>query len=255
MSSDEDCDSDDQFVDKKVGDEAVGDETVRDETVRDEDIGDEEMGDDDYVDSEWDSDGKLSDIKSDDSPDEIDCWEERNIDKTEKALSEEKMNNSAVQTIKNVDLQPCPNAVTVLLDEDGVQRSAVAMVSEKEDNKVVSEKNELSIFKDLLLLWFQRRMSSAYSEICHCYGFTWKQCYSVIEGSSESINKLQHPNADSTSFVGESAVLDLHSRGDHPNNAIPGVAMTSCQKCPLQDDSLGPIASTGTGTIGWSTFG
>ncbi|KAJ4966580.1 hypothetical protein NE237_018429 [Protea cynaroides] len=64
---------------------------------------------------------------------------------------------------------------------------------------------------------------------------------SVIEGSSESIIKLQHPNADSSSFVGESAVLDLHSRGDHPNNAIPGVAMTSCQKCPLQDDSLGPL--------------
>ncbi|KAJ4971951.1 hypothetical protein NE237_005050 [Protea cynaroides] len=259
LSSDEDCDSDDPFVDKQVGDEAVGDETVRDETVRDEDIGDEEMGDDDSVDSKWgkdsnevgdddstnneknleidedmggvaDSDGKLSDIKSDDLPDEIDCWEERNIDQTEKALSEEKMSNSAVQTIKNVDLQPCPNAVTVLLDEDAVQRSAVAMVSEKEDNKVVSEKNELSIFRDLLLLWFQRRMSSAYSEICCCYDF-------VIEGSSESIIKLQHPNADSSSFVGESAVLDLHSRGDHPNNAIPGVAMTSCQKCPLQDDS------------------
>ncbi|KAJ4966126.1 hypothetical protein NE237_017975 [Protea cynaroides] len=118
LSSDEDCDSDDQFVDKQVGDEAVGDETVRDETVRDEavrdeDIGDEEMGDDDSVDSEWDkdsnevgdddstnsekdleidedmggvadSDGKLSDYKSDDSPDEIDCWVERNIDQTEK---------------------------------------------------------------------------------------------------------------------------------------------------------------------------
>ncbi|KAJ4957731.1 hypothetical protein NE237_024842 [Protea cynaroides] len=183
LSSDEDCDNDDQFVDKQVGDEAVGDGTVRDEAVRDEDIGDEEMGDDDSVDSEWgkdsnevgdddstnsekdleidedmggvaDSDGKLSDIKSDDSPDEIDCWEERNIDQTEKALSEEKMSNSAVQAIKNVDLQPCPNAVTVLLDEDAVQRSTVAMVSEKEDNKVVSEKNELSIFRDLLLLWF-----------------------------------------------------------------------------------------------------
>ncbi|KAJ4951259.1 hypothetical protein NE237_028091 [Protea cynaroides] len=59
LSSDEDCDSDDQFVDKQVGDDRVGDETVRDETVRDEavrdeDIGDEEMGDDDSVDSEWD---------------------------------------------------------------------------------------------------------------------------------------------------------------------------------------------------------
>ncbi|KAJ4975628.1 hypothetical protein NE237_000734 [Protea cynaroides] len=103
----------DQFVDKQVGDETVGDETVRDETVRDEAIGDEEMGDDDSMDSEWgkdsnevgdddstnsekdleidedmggvaDSDGKLSDYKSDDSPDEIDCWVERNIDQTEK---------------------------------------------------------------------------------------------------------------------------------------------------------------------------
>ncbi|KAJ4957817.1 hypothetical protein NE237_024928 [Protea cynaroides] len=113
LSSDEDCDSGDQFVDEQVGDEAVGDETVRDEAVRDEDIGDEEMRDDDSVDSEWgkdgievgdddstnsekdlennedmggvvDSDGKLSDCKSNDSPDEIDYWVERNIDQTEK---------------------------------------------------------------------------------------------------------------------------------------------------------------------------
>ncbi|KAJ4964911.1 hypothetical protein NE237_016760 [Protea cynaroides] len=117
LSSDEDCGSDDQFVDKQIGDEAVGDETVRDEEVRDEDIGDEEMGDDDSVDFEWgkdsnevgdddstnsekdleidedmggvaDSDGKLSDIKSDDSPDEIDCWVERNIDQTEKGCED-----------------------------------------------------------------------------------------------------------------------------------------------------------------------
>ncbi|KAJ4962424.1 hypothetical protein NE237_022363 [Protea cynaroides] len=123
-SSDEDCAGDDRFVDKQVGDEAVGDETVRDEAVRDEtvrneavrdeDIRDEEMRDDDFVDSEWgkdsnevgdddstnsekdleidedmggglrDGDDKLSDIKSDDSPDKIDCWEERNIDQTKK---------------------------------------------------------------------------------------------------------------------------------------------------------------------------
>ncbi|KAJ4978542.1 hypothetical protein NE237_009322 [Protea cynaroides] len=109
---------DDQFVDKQVGDETVGDETVRketlrDEVVRDEDIGDEEMGDDDSVDYEWgkdsnevgdddstnsekdleidedtggvvDSDGKLLDCKSDDSPDKIDYWVKRNIDQTEK---------------------------------------------------------------------------------------------------------------------------------------------------------------------------
>ncbi|KAJ4963728.1 hypothetical protein NE237_023667 [Protea cynaroides] len=118
ITGDEDCDSDDQSVDEQVGDEAVGDEavgdeTVRDEAVRDEDVGDEEMGDDDFVDSKWgedgievgdddstnsekdlegdedmggviDSDGKLSDCKSNDSPDEIDCWVERNIDQTEK---------------------------------------------------------------------------------------------------------------------------------------------------------------------------
>ncbi|KAJ4976663.1 hypothetical protein NE237_001769 [Protea cynaroides] len=113
LSNDEDCDSDDQFVDEQVGDEAVGDEAVRDEEVRDEDVGDDEMRDDDSVDFEWgkasievgdddsinsekdlegdedmggfvDSDGKLSDCKSDDSLDEIDCWVERNIDQTEK---------------------------------------------------------------------------------------------------------------------------------------------------------------------------
>ncbi|KAJ4966981.1 hypothetical protein NE237_018830 [Protea cynaroides] len=114
LSSNEDCDNDDQFVDEQVGDEAVGDETVRDDTVRDEDIGDEEMGDDD---SKWDkdsievgdddstnsekdlesdedmggvvdSDGKLSDCTFDDSPDEIDCWVERNIDQTEKGCED-----------------------------------------------------------------------------------------------------------------------------------------------------------------------
>ncbi|KAJ4970197.1 hypothetical protein NE237_003296 [Protea cynaroides] len=118
LSSDEDCDSDDQSVDEQVGDEAIGDEAVGDEAVRDEevgdeDVGDEEMGDDDSIDSEWgkdgievgdddstnnekdlegdedmggvvDSDVKLSDCKSNDSPDETDCWVECNIDQTKK---------------------------------------------------------------------------------------------------------------------------------------------------------------------------
>ncbi|KAJ4952538.1 hypothetical protein NE237_029370 [Protea cynaroides] len=100
LSSDEDCDSDDHSIDEQVGDEIVGDEAIRDEAVRDEKVGDEKvgdekMGDDDSMDFEWgkdgievgdddsidsekdlkgeedmggvvDSDGKLSDCKSDD---------------------------------------------------------------------------------------------------------------------------------------------------------------------------------------------
>ncbi|KAJ4975664.1 hypothetical protein NE237_000770 [Protea cynaroides] len=113
LSSDEDCDSDDHSIDEKVGDEAVRDEAVRDEELGDEEVGDEEMGDDDSVDSERGkdgievgdddstdsdkdlegdedmggvvySDGKLSDYKFDDSPNEIDCWVKRNIDQIEK---------------------------------------------------------------------------------------------------------------------------------------------------------------------------
>ncbi|KAJ4959388.1 hypothetical protein NE237_026499 [Protea cynaroides] len=92
-------------------DEEVGDEKVGDEAVGDVEVGDEEIGDDDSIDSEWgkdgievrdddstdiekdlkgddnmgevaDSDGKLSNCKSDDLPYEIDCWVNRNIDQT-----------------------------------------------------------------------------------------------------------------------------------------------------------------------------
>ncbi|XP_043716855.1 uncharacterized protein LOC122664886 isoform X2 [Telopea speciosissima] len=74
---------------------------------------------------------------------------------------------------------------------------------------------------------------------------------SVKESTSESITKLEHPSADSSSFVEESAVLDLQfqclsgSRGEHPDNAIPSVSMSSCQECPHQDNILGKESGRG----------
>ncbi|XP_042479792.1 uncharacterized protein At1g21580 isoform X2 [Macadamia integrifolia] len=71
------------------------------------------------------------------------------------------------------------------------------------------------------------------------------------ESFSESITKLEHPRPDSCSFVEESAVLDLQFpclsgfRGEHLDNAIPGVVMSSCQEYPLQDNILGKESGRG----------
>ncbi|KAJ4954473.1 hypothetical protein NE237_011256 [Protea cynaroides] len=69
LSSDENYDSDDHPIDEQVRDEAVREEEVGDDDSTDSEKdfeGDEDMG------GVVESDGKLSDCKSNDSPDEID---------------------------------------------------------------------------------------------------------------------------------------------------------------------------------------
>ncbi|KAJ4956917.1 hypothetical protein NE237_013700 [Protea cynaroides] len=81
LSSNEDCVRDDHSVDEEVGDEEIGDDDSVDSEWEKDGI---KVGDDDNTDSEKDlegddnmggvvnSDGKLSNYNSDDSPDEID---------------------------------------------------------------------------------------------------------------------------------------------------------------------------------------
>ncbi|KAJ4956631.1 hypothetical protein NE237_013414 [Protea cynaroides] len=93
----------DDFVDSKWGKDGieVGDD---DGTNNEKDLeGDDNMGG--VVDYDKDSDGKLSDCKSDDSPDEIDCWVDRNIDHTKRIKMKRKKVAKKVDGISSSPMQ------------------------------------------------------------------------------------------------------------------------------------------------------
>ncbi|KAJ4956578.1 hypothetical protein NE237_013361 [Protea cynaroides] len=94
---------DDDSVDSKWGKDGieVGDD---DSTNNEKDLeGDDNMGG--VVDYDKDSDGKLSDCKSDDSPDEIDCWVDRNIDHTKRIKMKRKKVAKKVDGISSSPMQ------------------------------------------------------------------------------------------------------------------------------------------------------
>ncbi|XP_043720736.1 uncharacterized protein LOC122668209 [Telopea speciosissima] len=161
-------------------------------------------------------------------------------------VSEEKTSMSAVQGIKNVGLQPCPNTTTVLLAKGSVRGSAVAMVSQKVVPDIEVAPNAKKIKKDVGL--FSGLSSSRLSEIHEGPVNTNSSVHVADVNSDATKNEFNLDKRSTVSDVMLADDVDSDCSTDGPTTLLESSLVEGSPEAMVEMTGDGNFGSDGTCT-------